>query len=227
MTTQVLTVNPTRTLPHTSTIRIPFVKSTPSSAVQQETLLPLREGIYRIQTTHDDDVSGEKLYLSAQGGYVKAKPQHDSDNTSLWKVTRSRTLTSGIKYTVENVGTKEKIGVSNSRLLLITIKEADLHPYAPPFEVSFTQSGSGYQISTTLPSDYNSKDEFYLHLGIWQLEPWGKPVLPAPVHLSTKVFPEADCVWGLDFVSPLPTPTQERKESLKSVSSLESVEEDE
>ncbi|KAK7041481.1 hypothetical protein VNI00_009349 [Paramarasmius palmivorus] len=220
MTTQVLTMNHAP-LTTPASIRIPFAGSRASSAAQytQETPLPLREGIYRIQTQTDD---GDELYLSADAGYVKAKAKCDDDST-LWKVVRSRTLSSGVKYTIENVATKEKINVSSSRLLLITTKDADLPPYAPPFEVTFSPSSSGYQISTTLPDDRGFKDEFYFHLGVWQLEPWGKPVLPAPVHISTKVFPEADCVWSMGFVKAVEAP---RQDSLRSVSSLESVSED-
>ncbi|KAL0060235.1 hypothetical protein AAF712_012990 [Marasmius tenuissimus] len=106
------------------------------------------------------------------------------------------------KYRIENVGSKEFLGLSRSRLILVTTKDSD-----NPLEVEITASQSSpdaYRIHTTLPDEvWGTPEEYYVHVGVWQLTPEGKPVVPSPVLLASEVFPESDCVWRLESVDKL------------------------
>ncbi|KAK1232845.1 hypothetical protein PQX77_004011 [Marasmius sp. AFHP31] len=84
------------------------------------------------------------------------------------------------RYRIENVGSKEFLGLSRSRLILVTTKDSD-----NPLEVEITPSPSSpdiYRIHTTLPDEvWGTPEEYYVHVGVWQLTPEGKPVVPSPV----------------------------------------------
>ncbi|KAL0568835.1 hypothetical protein V5O48_013138 [Marasmius crinis-equi] len=188
----------------------------------------IQDGTYRI-TTQGDDQYSQSLYLATDSGSVKAFPGAGHSENSLWRITRIYTpadsfninspvpllaspkkngkdyssipQVSAPRYKVENVGSGEFLGLSRSRLILITTKDPDT-----PLEVAISPTPSpsnptGFQIYTTLPDEvWGTLEEYYLHVGIWQLTPEGKPVIPAPILLASKVFPESDCVWGLELV---------------------------
>ncbi|KAG7094616.1 hypothetical protein E1B28_005440 [Marasmius oreades] len=193
----------------------------------------LEDGIYQISTTQsfDNDCHVERpLYLATDSGFVKVVPE-PRDNATLWRINRINTQldtfninspscnisnlvsSHAFRYRVENVGSGELLGLSRSRLTLITTKgyqdntlKVFISPSEPPSCESGTTSTGSYKMYTILPDEtsYGTLEEFYLHVGIWQLAPKGKPVVPAPVHLSSKVFPESDCSWVFDFAEGIP-----------------------